>query len=163
VLLHVRRDTVRLPNGATAISTSGIRRGDDLPILDSGSCMERQMPLSGRPELYELPPGRSIREATVETASGAPRGDRLRRPRWRYLTTIHPVVGYSTSASSCGSRAGSPPRRTARRRQFSRPSGGARDGAGMVRTGRISDAKTIVGVFWAEKIVAGAWPADSPS
>ena len=27
-----------------------------------------------------------------------------------------------------------------------------------VRTGRISDAKTIVGVFWAEKLAAGGWP-----
>jgi hypothetical protein len=27
-----------------------------------------------------------------------------------------------------------------------------------VRSGRITDAKTIVGVLWAERIAAGAWP-----
>jgi len=27
----------------------------------------------------------------------------------------------------------------------------------LVRTGKITDVKTIIGTFWLEKIVAGSW------
>ncbi|HWT28204.1 MAG TPA: NUDIX hydrolase, partial [Methylophilaceae bacterium] len=31
----------------------------------------------------------------------------------------------------------------------------------MVRDGRITDGKTIIALFWAEKVLQGAWPLDT--
>ena len=170
VLLHVRRDTVRLPNGRTAVREYIEHPGavTILPILDSGELlMERQYRYPVGRELYELPAGqdRSGRSDSRDRQAGAPRGDRL--PRRASGATSRRSIRWSatpTSASSCGSRAGSSHRgRTLDDGEFLETLPVALGTAlEWVRTGQISDAKTIVGVFWAEKIAAGAWSADSP-
>jgi len=166
VLLHVRRDTVRLPDGRSAVREYIEHPGavTILPILDSGELlMERQYRYPLGRELYELPAGKiDPGEATVETAKRELLEETGYVAReWRYLTTFHPVVGYSDERIELWVARGlaHQGRRTLDEGEFLDTFpvtlGTALE---WVRTGRISDAKTIVGVFWAEKIAAGAWP-----
>ncbi len=78
---------------------------------------------------------------------------------WRQLATIHPCIGYSDEelifflAQELSFQASTPdedefvetlrvPRSVAME---------------WVRTGRISETKTVIGLFWLEKISAGLW------
>lgn len=165
VLLHVRRDTVRLPDGRSAVREYIEHPGavTILPILDSGELlMERQYRYPLGRELYELPAGKiDPGEATVETAKRELREETGYAARdWRYLTTFHPVVGYSDERIELWVARGLTHHgRTLDEGEFLETFPVALGTAlEWVRTGRISDAKTIVGVFWAEKLAAGAWP-----
>jgi ADP-ribose pyrophosphatase len=165
VLLHVRRDTVRLPDGRAAVREYIEHPGavTILPVLDSGELlMERQYRYPVGRELYELPAGKiDPGEATLETA----RRELLEETgyvarEWRRLTTFHPVVGYSTEHIELWLARGLEHRgRTLDDGEFLEtlpvPLATALE---WVRTGTISDAKTIIGVLWADKLAAGSWP-----
>jgi ADP-ribose pyrophosphatase len=32
-----------------------------------------------------------------------------------------------------------------------------------VRVGRVTDVKTVIGIFWAERVLAGAWTPGRPA
>ncbi len=163
VLLHVRRDTVRLPNGRLAVREYVEHPGavTIVPLLDSGELlMERQYRYPLGRELYELPAGKiDPGEATLDAAkrelleeTGYVAGE------WRYLTTIHPLCAYSSERIEMWLARGL--RYQGRRldegeflETFPVALATALD---WVWEGRISDAKTIVGVLWAEKIATGA-------
>ena len=169
VLLHVRRDTVRLPDGRAAVREYIEHPGavTILPILDSGELlMERQYRYPVGRELFELPAGKiDPGEATVETAKRELLEETGYVAReWRRLTTFHPAVGYSTEHIELWLARGLAHRgRTLDDGEFLETLPVALGTAlEWVRDGRISDAKTIVGVFWAEKIADRAWPPDSP-
>ena len=168
MLLHVRRDTVRLPDGRTAVREYIEHPGavTILPILDSGELvMERQYRYPVGRELYELPAGKiDPGEATLATAKRELLEETGYVAReWRYLTTFHPVVGYSTERIELWLARGLVHHgRTLDDGEFLETFPVTLATAlDWVRTGRISDAKTIVGVLWAEKIAAGAWAPDS--
>jgi ADP-ribose pyrophosphatase len=167
-LLHVRRDTVRLPDGRTAVREYIEHPGavTILPILDSGELvMERQYRYPVGRELYELPAGKiDPGEATVATAKRELLEETGYVAReWRHLTTFHPVVGYSTERIELWLASGLVHHgRTLDDGEFLETFPVTLATAlDWVRTGRISDAKTIVGVLWAEKIAAGVWSPDS--
>ena len=100
-LLNVRCDTVRLPNGSTAIREYIVHPGAVLivPVLADGRLIvERQFRYPLHRVLIEFPAGkldageahlataqRELIEETGYTAS-----------RWNRLGVIHPVVSYST-------------------------------------------------------------------
>ena len=102
-LLHVRRDSVRLPDGGTTIREYVVHPGAVLvvPVLADGSfVVERQYRYPLNRVLLEFPAGkldpgetalatgqRELREEAGYTAA-----------RWTRLGTIHPVVSYSTEA-----------------------------------------------------------------
>jgi ADP-ribose pyrophosphatase len=168
VLLQVRRDTVRLPDGRTAVREYIEHPGavTILPILDSGELvMERQYRYPVGRELYELPAGKiDPGEATVATAKRELLEETGYVAReWRHLTTFHPVVGYSTERIELWLASGLVHHgRTLDDGEFLETFPVTLATAlDWVRTGRISDAKTIVGVLWAEKIAAGVWSPDS--
>jgi ADP-ribose pyrophosphatase len=168
VLLHVRRDTVRLPDGRTTVREYIEHPGavTILPLLDSGELlMERQYRYPVGRELYELPAGKiDPGEATLATAKRELLEETGYVAReWQYLTTFHPVVGYSTEHIELWLARGLAHRgRTLDDGEFLETFPVTLATAlDWVRTGRISDAKTIVGVFWAEKLAAGAWMSDS--
>jgi ADP-ribose pyrophosphatase len=164
VLLHVRRDVVRLPNGAGAVREYIEHPGAVaiIPVLASGELlMERQYRYPLGRELIELPAGKiSPGEPTLETARRELREETgYTAADWRHLTTFHPVCAYSTERIELWLARGL------------RHEGRALDDGEFletfpvavatavewVREGRISDAKTVVGVLWAERIAAGGW------
>jgi ADP-ribose pyrophosphatase len=168
VLLHVRRDTVRLPDGRPAVREYIEHPGavTIVPILDSGELlMERQYRYPVGRELYELPAGKiDPGEATLGTAKRELLEETGYVAReWRRLTTFHPVVGYSTERIELWLARGLEHRgRTLDEGEFLETLPVALGTAlEWVRTGRITDAKTIIGVFWAERLASGTWMPDS--
>jgi ADP-ribose pyrophosphatase len=100
VLLHVRRDTVRLPNGRTTTREYIRHPGAALivPVLDDGRLLlERQFRYPSQTVLIEFPAGKldpgetplvtAQRELLEETGHEA--------SRWQTLGKIHPLAAYS--------------------------------------------------------------------
>lgn len=162
--LTLKQDIVRLPDGKTAGREYVLHPGAVMmiPLFDDGTVlMERQFRYAVREVMLEFPAGK------LDPQEGAQRcGERELREetgytarRWDYLTRIHPVISYSTEFIDLFLA-----------RDLTAGEAALDDGefletlivpAGQVidwvRQGRISDVKTIIGAFWLEKILAGAW------
>ena len=163
-LLQVRRDLVRLPDGASTEREYIEHPGAVMiiPLLPTGELvMERQYRYPLRRDILELPAGKidagepplecGKRELLEETGYVA--------STWRYLATMHPVVGYSDERIEIYlaqglTQQGSNPDHDEHLEVFRLPLATALD---WVREGRITDAKTVIGLFWAERILRGEW------
>ena len=163
-LLHVRRDRVRLPDGTESTREYIVHPGAVamVALLDDGRVvMERQYryPLGG--DLLELPAGKidpgeeplvtAKRELLEETGYVA--------SSWALLTTMEPLAAYSSERIHIYLARGL--ERRVRQLDdgeflevFAEPLSALLEG---VRSGRITDAKTQIGLFWAEKVLAGDW------
>lgn len=168
-LLHVREDRVVLPNGQQATREYIIHPGAVvvIPLLANGEVvMERQFRYPLRRDLYELPAGKidpgeqplacGQRELLEETGYVA--------NKWRFLATIHPCIGYSDESMSLYLAEELTPGEHSRDGDeflevFTLPLAETLE---WVRCGRISDVKTVIGLFWAEKILLGWQPPESP-
>jgi ADP-ribose pyrophosphatase len=165
-LLKVHSDTVRLPDGGTAE-----REWIDHPgavaviaLTDSGELvMERQHRYALGRDMIEIPAGkidpgedplatarRELKEETGYTAS-----------EWRHVATIHIAIGYSNEHIEIFLARGlkqeiADPDDEEFVEVFALPLATA---LVWVRQGRITDAKTVSCLFWAEKILDGVWPA----
>lgn len=164
VLLHVRRDTVRLPNGREAtreyIRHPGaamiIARPDPDTII-----LERQFRYPLARDFIELPAGKIDRgEKPLATAQRELREECGYTAReWRHLTTLHPCIAYADE-----------------RIELYLADGLTQVGAALdedeflevmtvpltralawVRDGVITEAKAVTGLLWAEKIRKGEW------
>lgn len=163
-LLKVNEDEVALPDGGTALREYVVHPGAALilPLFDDGSVLlERQYRYPIGQHFYELPAGKlepdeppmatAQRELLEETGYVA--------AEWRELGLLHPCIGYSDERIDFF---------LARRLEFK----GAQLDAGefletlrvplpesvdWIRLGRITDTKTILGLFWAEKLLAQKW------
>jgi ADP-ribose pyrophosphatase len=100
-LLHVRRDTVRLPDAGTATREYIVHPGAVMivPRLPDGKLLlERQFRYPLERVFVEFPAGKIDHgEAPLETA----RRELLeetgyKAERWTYLATLHPLITYST-------------------------------------------------------------------
>ncbi len=163
-LLHVREDEVLLPNGNTSRREYIVHPGAVVvvPLLANGDVlMVRQFRYPLRCEFHELPAGKidpgedtlvcGQRELLEETGYKA--------GAWDFLTTIHPCIGYSDERilvylardlTEHGHRRDED--------EFLENVRLPLDTAlAWVREGRISDVKTMVGLFWAEKVAQGIW------
>jgi ADP-ribose pyrophosphatase len=163
-LLHVRRDRVRMPDGHEASREYIVHPGAVvmIPVLPNGSLvMERQFRYPLRRVFYELPAGKvdagedrlatARRELLEETGYVA--------ETWTWLGAIHPVISYSTEQIDLYLAEGL----SLKARQLDHgefldviemPLERALD---MVRGGEITDAKTIAGLFWVERVLDGRW------
>lgn len=162
--LKVSRDSVRLPDGAITHREYIKHPGAVvvLAILDDGSVLlERQFRYPMGRVFIELPAGkidpgedvlacakRELQEETGYTASD-----------WQFVTTIHNAIAYSDEHLDLflarGLTAG--PAKLDDGEFLETFSATLPDMLDMVRSGQISDVKTIIGAFWLEKLQSGAW------
>lgn len=163
-LLHVRRDTVRLPDGSETGREYIVHPGAVLviPVLDDGHMVfERQYRYPLRKTFIELPAGKidagedslttGQRELLEETGYCA--------DEWRYLAALHPCIGYSSEIIhvylATKLRAGAHRRDHDENLEvFGMTLAEAMD---ALRRGEITDGKTMIALFWAEKHLSGVW------
>ncbi|OGT17690.1 MAG: NUDIX hydrolase [Gallionellales bacterium RIFOXYB12_FULL_54_9] len=157
-LLHVRRDSVWMPDGKVSIREYITHPGAVavLALQDNGNLiMERQFRYPARREFIELPAGKiddgedilktGQRELLEETGYTA--------RDWVHLTTSWPCIGYADERIEYFLARG------LTRQQRSLDEGeflevfelSLADAIDWVRQGKINDSKTIVGLFWLEK------------
>lgn len=162
--LTLKQDIVRLPDGRNASREYLIHPGAVMmiPLFDDGTVlMERQFRYPVGQVMIEFPAGKldpqegalacGKRELIEETGYTA--------ERWDYLTRIHPVISYSTEFIDIylarDLKQGEAKLDEGEFLEtFIAPAGQLID---WVREGKISDVKTIIGTFWLEKILSGAW------
>lgn len=162
--IKVSRDNARMPDGSTS-SREYIKHPGAVTVmalLDNGNLiMERQFRYAPQQEFVELPagkidPGEDIlvtaqRELLEETGYVA--------REWTHITTAWPCIGYSDERIEYFLARGLT-------HEGSKLDDGEfievfelslADAIDWVRTGKITDSKTIVGLFWMEKLEHG-WP-----
>ncbi|MDR1310676.1 MAG: NUDIX hydrolase [Burkholderiaceae bacterium] len=166
----VYRDAVELPNGKIA-HREYIRHPGAVVILpqmpDGAFLLERQFRYPLGQAVIEFPAGkidpgeppllcaqRELREETGYLAAD-----------WQFVCTIHNAAGYSNEHLhlflASGLKAGkSEPDEGEFIETFSAR---VSDLLAWVREGKITDAKTIIGAFWLEKIGLGRWHATEPA
>ncbi len=158
--LDVKKDRVKLPDGKTASREYLIHPGAVviIPVLNDGRLvMERQYRYPLHSHFYELPAGkiepgedpllcaqRELREETGYVAQN-----------WRYLASAYPCVAYSDERqlfylAQGLSLHGSKPNDEEFLEVLKVELATALE---WVREGKITDGKTIIGLFWAEKIL----------
>ncbi|MCX7192555.1 MAG: NUDIX hydrolase [Proteobacteria bacterium] len=157
-LLHVRSDTVRLPDGGTSIREYITHPGAVavLALLDNGNLiMERQYRYGPRREFFEIPAGKidhgedtlitGQRELLEETGYVA--------SEWVHLTTTYPCIGYGDEKIEYYLARGL----TLQGRNLDDGEFlevfelSLSDAIDWIRQGKIDDSKTIIGIFWLEK------------
>jgi ADP-ribose pyrophosphatase len=167
--LTLKQDIVALPDGKHASREYVVHPGAVMmiPLFDDGRVLlERQFRYPIGKVMVEFPAGK------LDPDEGAQRcGERelleetgYTAKRWDYLTRIHPVISYSDEFIDIYLARGL----TAGERQlddgefletFILPAGELID---WVRQGKVSDVKTIIGAFWLEKVLSGAWAPTTP-
>lgn len=162
--LKLARDQVRLPNDAVTFREYIRHPGAVviLPMLDDGRILlERQFRYPLNRVFIEFPAGKidpgedhlacAMRELQEETGYTA--------TDWQFVTTIHNAIAYSDEHLELylarGMTAG--PRKLDDHEFLETFSATIAELLGMVRSGQITDVKTIIGAFWLEKIAAGTW------
>lgn len=163
--LHVRRDTVRLPDGGQSVREYIVHPGASamVPFDSEGRILvEWQYRYARRQHFVEIPAGKldpgegfldaARRELVEETGYSA--------REWAPLTTIHPAIGFADEQIEiflC---------RDLEQHQ-ARPDPGEFVDVRFVtlgwlmdelRAGRLTDVKTQIAVHWVERIVSGVWP-----
>ncbi len=163
-LLHVTRDVVGLPNGKTSVREGILHPGAVviIPFLDKQTLiMERQFRYYPNQVFYELPAGKTDpgedflttgkRELLEETGYLA--------DKWTFISHLYPAIGYANEKMAIYAAQDLTMRGIDRDQDefleiIELPLDQAME---MLRRGEITDAKTMVGLFWAEKLARGAW------
>lgn len=155
-LLNVRRDTVRMPDGASTTREYIVHPGAVaiLPLTaDGGVILERQYRYPHGRDFLEIPAGKveagedllgtAQRELLEETGYAA--------GEWQRLTTIHNAISYSDEAIELFLARGLEKRAQKLDAEeflevlevpFS-------EAIAMMHDGRITDVKTMIALFWA--------------
>jgi len=165
--LKIHKDHVRLPNGAVT-SREYIRHPGAvvvLPVLDDGRILlERQFRYPNAQVFIEFPAGkidegedhlesakRELEEETGYTATD-----------WRFVATIHNAIAYSDEHLDLylarGLKAG--PAKLDDGEFLECFTATLDELLDWVRSGRITDVKTIIGTFWLDKLRRGDWKLD---
>lgn len=163
--LQVRRDTVRLPDGAQATREYVVHPGAVMivPLLDDGRVvMERQFRYPVGQVMLEFPAGKidpgedrlhcAMRELAEETG--------YRAAEWARAAHIHNAVAYSTEAIEIwfarGLTLGEQRLDDGEFLDVCSLSVEAIDE--LAGRGELTDVKTLIGLMWLQKWRAGNWP-----
>jgi ADP-ribose pyrophosphatase len=162
--LKVQRDTIELPNGKRTAREYVLHPGAVviLPLLDDGTVlMERQYRYPLHQVFIEFPAGkidkgedpllaakRELEEETGYTSA-----------EWQFVTTIHNAIAYSDEHLDLylarGLKAGTQKLDDG---EFLEVFTATIDELLLwVREGKITDVKTVIGIFWLDKLRAGDW------
>jgi ADP-ribose pyrophosphatase len=163
-LLKVNVDRVRLPDGGESTREYIVHPGAVviIPVLPNGKViMERQFRYPHHREFIEFPagkidPGEDIlatakRELEEETG--------YRAAQWKHVTTIHPLIAYSDEKIEMFiARDLNMARQNLEAGEFLEVfDADPQEALGWVRDGKITDVKTIIGLFWLEQLARGQW------
>lgn len=162
--LHMYTDKVTMPDGKLAVREYVTHPGAVviIALLANGDLvMERQHRYPLHQDFFELPAGKvdhnedslacAQRELLEETGYIA--------LNWRYITTLYPCIGYSDERLIYFMAEGL-------NLQSSCPDDGEHievftlsfsEALEWVKKGKITDNKTVSGLFWAERIIHGSW------
>jgi ADP-ribose pyrophosphatase len=168
--LDVRRDRVRMPDGAITTREYIVHPGAVmvLPLFDDGRVLvERQFRYPVDRVVIEYPAGKldpnesslvcAERELREETGYSA--------KEFFFLTRINPVFSYSTEFIDIFVARGlSLGERELDEHEFIETF--TTDLPQMlewIKSGVITDVKTIIGTFWLEKILSGTWSFGAPA
>ncbi len=164
VLLKVNSDRVRLPDGGESVREFVEHPGAVMviPLLADGRVvMERQYRYPLKREFIEFPAGKiDPGEEPLATAKRELREETgYEAQEWTHLTTIHPLIAYSDERIEVFSA-----------RKLTMRSAALEAGEFLevfaanpiealrwVREGRVTDVKTVIGLFWLEKLQRGEW------
>jgi ADP-ribose pyrophosphatase len=165
--LHIVRDTVRLPDGASATREYVLHPGAVavVPLLDDGRILlERQYRHATRKVHIEIPAGKldagegalvcGQRELLEETGYVA--------REWAYAFTMYPTVAYSDEAIQIWFARGLD-HRGARLDQgefLDVFSATPEEFLGWCRDGKVQDSKTLASAVWIQNVLAGTWKLD---
>ena len=163
--LDVRRDHIRLPDGGTAQREYIVHPGAVMvvPLLDDGRLVvERQWRYPLGRAMLEFPAGKlergepplqcAIRELIEETG--------YRAAEWARAGILHNAIAYSNEGIEVWFARGL----TAGARQLDAgefidvSSAGLEELADLARLGKLTDAKTLIGLMWLQNWRAGLWP-----
>lgn len=162
--IKVTRDRIRLPDGAETYREFIRHPGAVviLPLFDDGRVLlERQFRYPNAKVFTEYPAGkidpgedplacakRELREETGYTAA-----------RWDFVCTIHNAIAYSDEHLDLylARELTAGPAQLDEGEFLETFTASLPELLEMVRSGAISDVKTVIGTFWLEKILAGSW------
>lgn len=165
--LHIRRDTVQLPDGQQATREYVVHPGAVMviPLLDDGRVLlERQFRFPVGQVMVEFPAGKlDAGEDVLRCAQRELREETGYRAReWARAGQLHPTIAYANEFIDIwfarGLEAGA---RALDDGEFldlliATP----QELLGWCRDGQVTDAKTLTGVLWLQNVLSGAWALD---
>ena len=163
-LLHVKSDQVRLSNGHEATREYILHPGAAMIIALSDEktiVLERQYRYPLDRHFIELPAGKiDPGEDPLATAQRELREEcGYTAEQWRHLTTMHPSIGYANEHIELFLARGlSQAANQLDEDEFLEvlhvP---VAEALRWIRDGRITEAKAVTGLLWADKILRGEW------
>lgn len=165
--LELRRDEVRLPDGQHAPREYVLHPGAVMivPVFDDGQLlMERQFRYPVGQAMIEFPAGKLDAGESVQACAARELQEEtgFRATEWARAGLIHPVIGYANEIIEVWLARGL----VAGERKLDEGEfldifvASADELAAWVRCGRLTDAKTISGLFWLQQWRSGAWAPD---
>lgn len=163
-LLHVKSDRVRLSNGHESTREYILHPGAAMIIAmpdDKTITLIRQYRYPLNRHFIELPAGKI--DAGEEPLATAQRELREEcgyiATEWRHLTTLHPGIGYSNERIELYLARGitQAGRKLDEDEFLEMLNVPVAEAMAWIRDGRITEAKAVTGLLWAEKILRGEW------